>query len=185
MASLRTSVRTLATFTGQADGGHGGEGSEQDPTRPEEELLADLEESIAFVRAFLAERKASLDNIITKTGFDRNAAIMAAKEAANENDETRKRFEVVCREVFRKFKACINIKGINEHRKEYDAVNIVYKSLQQDRDQADITDIIRRLHQVVDEAIETKTVNGMDDRQPFDISKIDFERLRRNLSGAR
>ena len=41
-----------------------------------------------------------------------------------------------------------------EHREEYDAINIVYKSLQQDREQADITDIIRQLHQVVDEAID-------------------------------
>ena len=110
-----------------------------------------------MVRAFLTERGASLDDIIQKTGFARNAAIVAGKEAANENDETRKRFEVMCREVFKKFKACINIEGVNAHRADYDAINIVYKSLQEDREQADITDIIRQLHQVVDEAIETTT----------------------------
>jgi len=48
----------------------------------------------------LNERGASLDNIINNTGFERNSAILAAKEAANENDETRKRFGVMCREVF-------------------------------------------------------------------------------------
>ncbi|MCK9376594.1 MAG: DUF3387 domain-containing protein [Syntrophobacterales bacterium] len=128
-----------------------------------------------------AERGAPLDNIITKTGFERNAAILAAKEAANENDETRKRFEVMCREVFKKFRACINIKGINEHRKEYDAINIVYKSLQQDRDQADITEIIRGLHQVVDKTIETKVDVAMEDQSPYDISKIDFKRLRQEF----
>ena len=108
---------------------------------------------------------------------------MAAKEAANENDETRKRFEVMCREVFKKFKACINIKGVNAHRAEYDAINIVYKSLQKDRDKADITDIIRQLHQVVDEAIETKpaAARAEDRQQPFDISKIDFDRLRKEF----
>ena len=107
---------------------------------------------------------------------------MAAKEAANENDETRKRFEVMCREVFKKFKACINIKGVNEHRTEYDAINIVYKSLQQDREQADITDIIRELHQVVDAAIETKTERRRwTTGTPYDISKIDFERLRKEF----
>jgi type I restriction enzyme R subunit len=178
---LKNLRRALATFAGQADGGHGGEGSEQDPTKPEEELLADMEEAIALVRAFLTERGASLQDIIKKTGFERNAAILVAKEAANENDETRKRFEVMCREVFKKFKACLNIKGINEHRKEYDAINIVYRSLQQDREQADITDIIRGLHQVVDEAIETKTIGELEDRPPFDISKIDFERLRKEF----
>lgn len=93
---LKNLRKALATFAGQTDDGDGGGG--QDPAKPEEELLAGLEEAIAFVRAFLAERGASLDKIITMTGFERNAAIMAAKEAANENDETRKRFEVMCRE---------------------------------------------------------------------------------------
>ena len=179
---LKNLRKALATFAGTRRRRPRRRGGETDPARPEEELLADLAEAIALVRAFLAERGASLDDIITKTGFERNAAIVAAKEAANENDETRKRFEVMCREVFKKFKACINVKGVNAHRADYDAINIVYKSLQQDREQADITDIIRQLHQVVDEAIETQPRHVEDDdQQPYDISKIDFDRLRKEF----
>jgi type I restriction enzyme R subunit len=184
---LKNLRKALATFAGRADDGHGGEGGdgEQDPTRPEEELLADLKEAIAFVRTFLSERGASLDDIIVKTGFERNSGIVAAKEAANENDETRKRFEVMCREVFKKFKACINVKGVNEHRKEYDAVNIIYKSLQEDREKADITEIIRQLHQLVDEAIDTKADRVREPQEPYDISKIDFGRLRKEFERSR
>jgi type I restriction enzyme R subunit len=172
--------KALATFAGTADAGHGKDG-ELEPARPEEELLSDLAEAIALVQTFLAERDATLDDIIRKTGFQRNAAILAAKEAANENDETRKRFEVMCREVFKKFKACINVPGVNAHRSEYEAVNIVSKSLQQDREEADISDIIRSLHQVVDEAIETRDVGVEDGKGTYDISKIDFERLRKEF----
>jgi type I restriction enzyme R subunit len=184
---LKNLRKALATFAGRADNGHGGEKGdrEQDPTRPEEELLADLKEAIAFIRTFLSERGASLDDIIVKTGFEKNAAIVAAKEAVNENDETRKRFEVMCREVFNKFKACINIKGVNQHRKEYDAINIVYKSLQKDRDEADITETIRQLHQVVDEAIDTKAPKVAEPRETYDISKIDFDRLRKEFERSR
>ena len=102
---------------------------ETDPAKPDEELLVDLADAIAFVRAFLDERGASLDDVIRKTGFERNTAIAACKEAANENDETRKRFEVTCREVFKKFRACINVKNVNAHRADRDAIDIVYKSL--------------------------------------------------------
>ncbi|MEW8642113.1 MAG: type I restriction endonuclease subunit R, partial [Candidatus Thiodiazotropha sp.] len=116
---LKNLRKALATFAGAADEGDGGKGGEIDPAKPEEELLADLAEAIAFVRNYLDERRASLSDIIEKTGFERNAAIVAAKEAANENDETRKRFEVMCREVFKKFKACINVQGINFHRADY------------------------------------------------------------------
>jgi type I restriction enzyme R subunit len=179
---LKNLRKALATFAGTGDDGRGGDGGETEPAKPDEELLADLREAIAFVRAFLDERSASLDGIIGQTGFARNAAILAAKEAANENDETRKRFEVMCRAVFSKFKACITIEGVNACRGDFDAINIVYKSLQQDREQADITDIIRQLHQVVDEAIETQTQPAVaEESPPYDISKIDFDRLRREF----
>jgi type I restriction enzyme R subunit len=131
----------------------------------------------------LTEHGASLDDIITKTGFPRNAAIVKAKEAANENDETRKRFEVMCRAVFQKFRACITLDGVNAYRHEYDATNIIYKSLQQDRDQADITDIIRSLHAVVEQAITTTTPSGGPSVR-YDISKIDFARLRQEFASS-
>jgi type I restriction enzyme R subunit len=177
---LKNLRKALATFAGT-----GVSGGEIDPAKPEEELLADLEESISFVRSFLEERKASLGDIITQTGFARNAAILAAKEAANENDETRKRFEVMCRAVFSKFKACITVDGVNRFRRDYDAINIIYKSLQQDREKADISDIIRRLHQVVDEAIETQPTRVAENTKAYDISKIDFDRLRQEFERSR
>jgi len=173
--------KALATFAGTKPEGEGGE---IDPARPDEELLADLAEAVLMVRAFLEDREASLDDVIQKTGFERNGAIVTCKEAANENDETRKRFEVMCREVFKKFKACINVEGMNAHRADRDAVNIIYKSLQQDRDQADISDIIRQLHAIVDEAIDVKS--GLTTGEPgpdttYDISRIDFDRLRKEF----
>lgn len=178
---LKNLRKALATFAGRADGGHGGESGDEevDPTRPDEELLGELAEAVSFVRTFLSDRAASLDDIVEKTGFARNAAILAAKEAANENDETRKRFEVLCRVVFKKFKACINIRGVNDYRKAYDAINLLYKSLQADREQADISTIIRELHRIVDEAIDTTAVGEVrQERPPYDISQIDFDRLR-------
>ena len=174
--------KALATFAGTQPGGEGGE---TDPARPDEELLADLAETIALVRSFLTEGHASLDDVIQMTGFGRNAAIVACKEAVNENDESRKRFEVMCREVFKKFKACINVQGVNAYRSDRDAINIVYKSLQQDREKADITDILRQLHEVVDGAIEVKPESVEEEFAPYDISRIDFDRLRREFERCR
>lgn len=178
---LKNLREALATFAGRADGGHGGGEGEREPAKPAEELLDELKEAIAFIQTFLAQGGASLEGIITKTGFERNAAIKTAKEAVNENDETRKRFEVMCREAFKKFKACINVKGVNSYRGEYAAVDIIYKSLQHDREQADISAIMRQLHQVVDEAIETHARGTMEEQKPYDISKIDFERLKQEF----
>jgi len=175
--------KALATFAGIRSGEEGGK---IDPSRPQEELLADLAETIGLVRSFLEGRSASLDDVIQKTGFERIAAIVACKEAANENDETRKRFEIMCREVFKKFKACINVQGVNACRADRDAINIVYVSLQQDREKADITDIMRELQKIVDDAIGVHPPGpGTEGHEPFDISKIDFDRLKLELERKR
>lgn len=71
--------------------------------------------------------------------------------------------------------------GVNAFRADRDAINIVYKSLQHDRENADISDIIRQLHQVVDETIETRNDRVSDPRAPFDISGMDFEKLRQEF----
>ena len=174
---LRNLRSALATFAGSQGGGGA---DPPDPVKPQEELLAELAEAISFVRTFLDDQGAPLDNVINDKSFGRNASIIACKEAVNENDETRKRFEVMCREVFKKFRACINVVGVNAHRTNRDAINIVYQRLQQDRERADISLIIRELQGVVDKAIDVKE-EKRDDIEPFDISQIDFDRLKQEF----
>lgn len=179
---LKNLRKALATFAGHTGGDDttGGPPPELDPVRPEEELLADLEETIEAVRAFLDAKSFRLEDVLEKTGFERNKAIVEAKEVVNQNDETRKRFEIICREVFKKFKACLTIKAINNYRTACDAINIIYKSLQEDVEKADISDIMRELHAIIEESIEP-TSGVKEPTKLYDISKIDFERLRKEF----
>ncbi|MBU4209857.1 type I restriction endonuclease subunit R [Patescibacteria group bacterium] len=184
---LKNLRKALATFTGTGDTGRtGGLGPDElDPTRTKEELLEDLKETIELVSNFLQDYKASLDSIINTSGFERNKAIIVAKEVVNENDETRKKFEVMCREVFIKFKACLTIPDVNDYRDQYSAINIIYKSLQKDRDQADISYIIKQLHEVIDESITVTPDRVRETGKAYDISKINFDRLRAEFEHAK
>ncbi|MCB0321566.1 MAG: DUF3387 domain-containing protein, partial [Bdellovibrionales bacterium] len=76
---------------------------------------------------------------------------------------------------------CINAEGVNSYRADRDAINIIYKSLQRDAEEANISHIIRRLHEVVDEAIETQSDRVVEKTSPYDISRIDFERLKQEF----
>jgi type I restriction enzyme R subunit len=181
---LKNLREALAAFAGTSDGGRDDGGNPVDPTKPEKELLGKLAEAIAMVRTFLAERGVHLQNIPATTGFERIAAIAAAKNAANENDEIRKRFEVMCREVFNTFKACINQKGVNTYRSDHDAIRIVYTSLLGDLEKADITDILRELHAVINDAVEVKESPTTGEDTLYDISKIDFERLKAEFANS-
>ncbi|HGE5313207.1 TPA: type I restriction enzyme endonuclease domain-containing protein, partial [Escherichia coli] len=182
---LKNLRKALATFAGAGDEGHGGGEGENEPAKPNEELLESLNESISFVAEFLRKHDFELSRIITETGFAKNAAIAQAKEIINQNDETRKRFEVMAREVFNKFKACINVPGVNGYRDMRDAINVLYKSLQADKEKADISDIMKDLYEIVDGSIDT--THKVKEPKPdgdriYDISKIDFERLRQEFS---
>ncbi len=182
---LKNLRKALATFAGAGDEGHGGENGENEPAKPNEELLESLNESISVVAEFLRKQDFELSRIITETGFAKNAAIAQAKEIINQNDETRKRFEVMAREVFNKFKACINVPGINDYRDLRDAINVLYKSLQADKEKADISDIMKELYEIIDGSINTspnvKEPKSDGDRI-YDISQIDFERLRQEFA---
>ncbi len=178
---LRNLRQALATFAGTGDGGRGGD-DDTDPTRPDEELLEELSAAIKMADSFLTDNGASLDAVKGQTGFGQIAAITKSKEAVNQTDETRKAFEVMCREVFRKFKACLTMPGVNQHRDDYAALDIIYKKLQDDKQAADISSIIKRLHAVVDDAIsvvreEDRSYQG----EIYDISKIDFDKLKREF----
>ena len=146
---LKNLRKALATFAGVGDEGHGDKDGENDPAKPNEELLETLNESISFVVEFFREHDFEFNRIVTETGFSKNAVIAQAKEIINQNDETRKRFEVMAREVFNKFKACISVPGINAYRDIRDAINVLYKSLQADKEKADISEIMQELYEIV------------------------------------
>lgn len=177
---LKNLRKALATFAGSGDE----EGDEQRPARPNEELLESLNEAISFVVEFFRQHDFEFGKILSATGFAKNATIAQAKEVINQNDETRKRFEIMAREVFNKFKACINIPGVNAHRDLRDAINVLYKSLAADKDKADISDIMKQLYEIVDGSIgtvgELRDARWDGDRI-YDISQIDFERLRQEF----
>ena len=178
---LKNLRKALATFAGHmgAEGGGGGDDG-TDPLHPDEELIEELAEAIQLVRNQLTSNGFELDDLIQATGFVRNKALVDAKEAINIDDECRKRFEISARAVFRKYKACLTFKGVGAYRAEYEAIKFIYKTLEDDRDKADTSEIIQRLNAIVSEAINVEA-DPDSDGKIFDISKINFELLRREF----
>ena len=62
-----------------------------------------------------------------------------------------------------------------------DAIHIVYHSLQQDRQRADTGGILRELHRIVDAAVDTGGGAGVAESGPYDLSGLDFERLKKEF----
>jgi len=173
---LKQLRQALATFAVGVPGG------EVDPVKPEEELLTELSEAISEVRKFLSQRGYRITKLKQKGGYDRISEIARAKEVINGSEETRKRFEILAREVFKKFKACLTIEGVNDYRWDYDAINLIYRSLQKDRDESNITSVMKELHTIVDQVVSPRgIIEPAENNRTYDISRIDFDKLRKEF----
>ncbi len=179
LRNLRKALSTFAGHTGEGDVDEEG-GTKNDPTHPKEELLEELAEAIDFVRAQLKDNGFELGVLQEVTGFKRNKALLDAKEAVNINDEIRKKFEISARNVSVKYKACQTFNGVKTFRADAQAINFLYKTLQDDRRNADTSEIIRKLNTIVSQAINVRADANSDDKI-FDISKINFELLRKEF----
>ncbi|MCU0453444.1 MAG: type I restriction endonuclease subunit R [Bacteroidetes bacterium] len=178
---LKQLREALAIFAGGE--GTGTAEASVDPVKPQEQLLGELAETCTAVGEYFQERGYDFGRIRDNRGYGRIAEVGTAKEIVNASGESRKRFEVLARQFFVKFKAAITIEGVKKYRFEYDAVNAVYRSLQKDRDDANITSIIRELHKIVDEAVvPLPTPTSVEKGTLYDISKIDFDRLRKEFA---
>ncbi len=180
LKNLRKALATFAGHTGEG-GMDEGDGPETDPLHPEEELLEELAEAIEFVRQQLKDNGFELETLKTATGFAKNKALVDAKEAVNVDDESRKKFEISARSVFRKYKACLTFDGVQKCRADCEAIAFLYKTLGEDRDNADTSEIIQKLNAIVSEAVNVKTDPDSDDKI-FDISKINFDLLRKEFA---
>ena len=181
---LKNLRRALATFAGTQTGGEAGDADGTDPAQPQDALLERLDASLAEVEGWMAGRGIPLGAILDSAGFERNKAIVVTKESINENDEVRKRYQLMARDVLARFRACVHVEGVNARRPHVDAIGLVYRSLQEDVDRRDISHIIHALRAEVDAAIATADAEvppaapaGIQDRPLFDISRIDFAAL--------
>jgi type I restriction enzyme, R subunit len=179
LKNLRKALATFAGHTGATPIG-GGDPPEVDPLNPEEKLLAELADSIAIVREELTKEGFDIARLKVASGFEKLKSLKDVKELINTNDETRKRFEISARAVFRKYKSCLTFQTVEAFKADYQAIRFIYVSLEEDKQKADTTAIIQRLNEIVSEAIDIQADTEAD--RIFDISKVNFELLRKEFA---
>ena len=170
--------RALADYTRNP-----GEGPGSEPILDKERLLARIDELLGSIVAFLADRGFDLDGLICAEGFERIAKVKDGANAVSANDETRKRFGIMARELFRLFKFVERGDVPGRAWERRDAIDAIYKQLTTRRDAADTGDLMVQLQRIVDSHVRVEKPDGKGASQ-FDISKIDFGLLRREFEKA-
>ena len=81
------------------------------------------------------------------------------------------------------FSACryqSNLDGVFVYAERHDNIEAIYKKLEEKRDTADVTGVLKELHRIVNEAIRAQSPARPDQSEglTFDLSQIDFAKLR-------
>lgn len=175
-------LEALAIYGDSDNKGKGKEGGEDVPVRPLEELVADLAETIQATDLFLDDEcNFKLITIINATdNLYRIKFIEEGYNALCKNDESRNKFGILAREVFKKYKALMPDNAIYEYKDKRDAINALYSLMTDNIDEADITHIVSRVQYVVNQSIESlnmvmEQVEGYG--QKIDLSGLDFKKI--------
>jgi len=158
----------------------GEEGDDEEIIAPIEERVRALLEAIQETEKHLRGLGFEPDRLTGAKGFDRIAALADGAEAViGSRDEGRRRFEIMAREVFIRFKALVTEPSVYAFAVCHDNIEAIYRKLEERRDTADVTELLQELHSIVNEAVRTANP-GEDQRdsRQFDLSTIDFEKLR-------
>ena len=164
---------------------------EEAPAEGLEVLLAEFVEALTQCEGHLRACGFELSKLVEAEGFDKLALLKKTNEGSAVNavcrsDETRARFEVLARELFSKRKALVSEPQMTRpYRRKADAIDAIYKRLQKNKDVADISVVLMALHGVVSDAITHQPVTrlpGADSGKVYDISHLDFDRLRREFA---
>ena len=168
---------------GGKGGNTGGNGTDE-PKRPVEllESLAEiLQESIRQTKGYLNElgfKLVILSNIDSKP-MEKIANIKKAVDSVCLNETTRTKFEIMARDVFRKYHALYPEEQIKPFIREFNAIEAIYQQLNQQTKSADVISIIMDLQRIVNDSISIESnLLKEPDEVSVDLSNLDFDKLK-------
>jgi len=171
--------KALADYTANA-GGQGGD----DPTVDKELLIARIIELITQTDAFLGELGFSLSALVSAKDFAKQALIKSGADAVCDSMEDKKEYQTYASELVRVMKY-LQRDDLTEEQLQYrDAIVAIYKELQIKRKHADNTDLMVEINRIISENLTLEPTADIGDSRQFDISKIDFDLLRREFAKA-
>lgn len=173
--------KALADYTANVDGNSG-----TDPTVDKEKLIARILETIGAAEQFLNEHGFDLGQLISAVGFEKLALLQTAANAVSDTIEEKKTFQTYASELLRLMKYTDREDIAPDVRKRYEAIAAIYGELKKKRRSASNVDLMVEINNILNEYVRVEqAAEGIVPSRQFDISKIDFDLLRREFARAK
>jgi type I restriction enzyme R subunit len=189
---FRDLQHALAIY-GSAMGGGVAEG--ELPVETKMALIEDLRSAISEAVEFLSTRGVHLPDIQAAEGFDRihmlDAALLAlgvvedATDALLVNDETKRQYLLQADRVDRLFRAILPDPSANEFGPDRKAIVVIAEKIRSLVPSADIAEIMDKVDDLLDRSIALKGYQIGEVSEVVDLSRIDFEVLKKQFEKSR
>jgi type I restriction enzyme R subunit len=182
---FRNLQKALAIY-GSASGG--GVKPGEMPVRDKQELVAELEESIQQASAFCAERDVDLSKIMSAKPLVKIRLIADAVEAIIENDESKKKYLSVASTVHQLYTSILPDPIAGRVSPSVSLIRVIAERIRALTPRVDISGVLGAIEEVLDNSISTQGYfirEPVAGRHPVDLSRIDFETLRKQFEKGR
>lgn len=173
--------KALADYTANGNGAGGA-----DPTVDKEKLITRILETIAAAESFLSSRDFSLQTLIDAKGFEKLALLQTAANTVSATLEEKKAFQTYASELTRLVKYTNREDIEPDVRQRYEAIAAIYGQLKKKHRTANNVDLMVEINRIISEYVQIEqAAEGITPSRQFDISRIDFDLLRREFARAK
>jgi type I restriction enzyme R subunit len=169
--------KALADYTANTGGRN------TDPTVDKAELITRVLEAISSAEEFLEEKDFELNDLIYAKDFTKLGMLQTAANAVSDSKESVKRLATYATELTRMMKYLDRDDISQADRERKDAIIAIFDELKKKKKHVDTVDLMVQINGILSDYIQVDSHVG-DDKQAkrFDISKIDFDLLRREFA---
>ncbi len=176
--------KALAIYGSGVGGGDEGDS----PVKGKDKLVEDLREAVEETTGFLKERGIEAQEILDAEGFDRLKLLDDARESLVENGEHKIRFLSLTSSVVKLYKAILPDPKAGEFSLMVKLFSVMVERIRILDPEIDISSVMEDVTRVLDESITARSFfipESKEDEEPVDLSRINFEELKKRFQQGR
>ncbi|MBI3740726.1 MAG: type I restriction endonuclease subunit R [Chloroflexi bacterium] len=186
---FRNLQNALAIY-GSASGG--GIQSGDTPVQAKRELVEELRRAVVDVNAFCRKQKVNLPAITIAKDFQRIKLLGDAADALVTNDDTKRKFLLLASRVIQFYQAVLPDRAVSEFAAVYYLTRALADKVRSLEEKPDISSVAKTIEELLDQSIAPlkyeirgeKTQGAAREKELLDLSKIDFETLKKQFDAS-
>ena len=176
-------LRKALAIYGSGSGGGIKEGDT--PVIPKADLIKHLKEAVEEAVEFCDEHGIELMAIAAAKDFDKVKALDDAVEAIIVNDATKLEFLALAYRVNQLFKAALPDRAANDFYQTRTLLLVIAEKIRTLTPAADISKVMEKVERLLDDSIATEGYVIAEKNKPVDLSRIDFDALKKQFEKGR